>query len=142
MLSFIEFVSESEYRGSHKAPGPHNGAPMHDTSGVYPDDFHGPRGLDYYSGGERHDRESYSSITGSKGKPEKMVKIYRAVPKSTSGDEINKGDWVTPSKTYAKQHGRYFEDEGGAKILSKSVPAKHLYTDGNDVNEWGYHPDA
>ena len=54
--------------------------------------------------------------------------------------KINKGDWVTISKSYAKYHGvnnllnKY-------KILSKTVRAKDLYTDGNDLNEWGYDPE-
>jgi len=50
---------------------------------------------------------------------------------------INSGDWVTISRDYAKEHG-----EGNLnkyKIVSKTVPARNLYTDGNDIFEWGYY---
>ena len=53
--------------------------------------------------------------------------------------KIEPGNWVTINKEYAVEHGmanlnkRY-------KILTKTVPAKHLYTDGNSVHEWGYDP--
>jgi hypothetical protein len=50
---------------------------------------------------------------------------------------INSGDWVTIDRNYAKEHGE--ANLGGRyKIVSKTVPAKTLYTDGNDIFEWGY----
>ena len=42
-------------------------------------------------------------IEAAKGKPNKKVKVYRAVPKGVT--EINSGDWLTLSKEYAKMHG-------------------------------------
>jgi hypothetical protein len=51
--------------------------------------------------------------------------------------KINDGDWVTINLDYAKEHGvnnlnrKY-------KILTKTVLAKNLYTDGNSLHEWGY----
>ena len=53
--------------------------------------------------------------------------------------KINAGDWVTINKKYAEEHGKAHLN-GNYKILSKSVPAKHLYTDGNSVHEFGYDP--
>jgi hypothetical protein len=49
-----------DYRGSHTAPGPHYGAPMHDvTRDIYPKDFYGPNGFSIYADfGEHHDREA------------------------------------------------------------------------------------
>jgi hypothetical protein len=52
---------------------------------------------------------------------------------------INPGDWVTLSRGYAKRHGEG-RLNGNYRILSKRVPARHVYTDGNDLNEWGYSP--
>lgn len=52
---------------------------------------------------------------------------------------INPGDWVTLSRTYAKDHGDG-QFEGKYRILSKKVPAKHLYTNGDSIHEFGYHP--
>lgn len=51
--------------------------------------------------------------------------------------KIVPGDWVTINRKYAVEHGksvllnRY-------RILTKTVLAKQLYTDGNSVHEWGY----
>lgn len=63
------------------------------------------------------------------------LKLKPSVPSA----KINPGDWVTPNRTYAKEHGEAHLN-GKYKILSKTVPAKHLYTDGNSVHEWGYDP--
>lgn len=52
---------------------------------------------------------------------------------------INAGDWVTLNKNYAKQHGESAL-QGKYKIVTKTVPAKTLYTDANSVHEFGYDP--
>lgn len=52
---------------------------------------------------------------------------------------INAGDWVTTVRSYAIEHGRS-SLLGSYKILTKTVPAKHLFTDGNSVYEFGYDP--
>ncbi len=52
---------------------------------------------------------------------------------------INKHDWVTLNRAYAKEHGESTL-RGKYKILSKVVRAKDLYTDGNSIHEWGYDP--
>jgi len=50
---------------------------------------------------------------------------------------INDGDWVSISRDYANEHGKANLNQ--FKIVSKTVPARTLYTDGNDIFEWGYH---
>lgn len=50
---------------------------------------------------------------------------------------INNRDWVTPVREYAKQHGESHLN-GNYKIIKKTVLASQLYTDGNDLMEWGY----
>lgn len=52
-------------------------------------------------------------------------------------DKINSGDWVTIYRPYAKKHG-LSSLRGEYKILSMTVPAKNLFTDGNSIYEWGY----
>ena len=52
---------------------------------------------------------------------------------------INHGDWVTLSHQYAKEHGEAALN-GKYSILSKKVPARHLYTDANSIHEFGYDP--
>jgi hypothetical protein len=50
---------------------------------------------------------------------------------------INNGDWVTLSREYAKEHGTGALN-GKYKIVSKKVPARKLFTDGNSIHEFGY----
>ncbi len=52
---------------------------------------------------------------------------------------INPGDWVTICRRYAKEHGEA-NLQSGYSILSKTVKAKDLYTGGDSIHEWGYHP--
>lgn len=53
--------------------------------------------------------------------------------------KINPGDWVTITRGYAVEHGRD-NLRNQYRIISKVVPAKHLFTDGNSFTEWGYDP--
>ena len=53
--------------------------------------------------------------------------------------KINEGDWVTISRSYAKEHGESTL-MGSYKIISKRVKAKDIFTDGNSIHEWGYYP--
>lgn len=200
---------EDDYYGEHKAPVKGEGyAPMHDLSGVYPDDFY-TMGRKYVTD-EPWSRESLSIVQSAKNRPNKPIKIYRAVPdfnreidnqiktlnqalwyyrkwgwfkigdnvvkkyenivtskhgeldsqgdyqiipkrieqemvseierlesQKTKSVKIEPNNWVTISKSYAVEHGK--DNLGGKyKIVTKTVPAKNLYTDGNDINEWGY----
>ena len=52
---------------------------------------------------------------------------------------LNRGDWVTTSKQYAKDHGEsLFKD--AYKIISKRVRASEIFTNGDSIMEWGYYP--
>jgi len=54
---------------------------------------------------------------------------------------INPGDWVTITKDYAKLHSKaHVGNFNKGKVLTKTVYAKDLYTDGNSIHEWGYNP--
>jgi hypothetical protein len=139
-----------DYRGEHAAPGPESGKPMHDTTDVYPADFYGPRGFEYYANTHQpYDRASYDTVVAAKGTPDKMVWAHRAVPKDVykaamktsepTAHMIRPGDWVTPSREYAKEHGEGLGE--GYHIARKRVPAKHLYTNADSIHEWGYHPE-
>lgn len=48
------------------------------------------------------------------------------------------GDWVTIWKPYAQQHAKYFEGRG--RVITKTVRADELFTDGNSIYEYGYWP--
>lgn len=53
--------------------------------------------------------------------------------------QINPGDWVTITRQYAVLHGEHTL-EGNYKILTKTVKASELYTEGNSIHEFGYDP--
>lgn len=136
-------VAESNYRGAHTAPSPNYGAPGHDLTEMYPDDIYGPNGARYYGHGgfplgeKGIDQETINILNTVRGKPDKIVTIYRAVPKDIK--EINPGDWVTVNKKYAKFHGKNWLDNNFT-VLSKKVPAREIYTDGNSIHEFGWNP--
>jgi DNA polymerase III epsilon subunit-like protein len=183
--------SGAEYMGQHQAPDRDNGAPLHEltANGIYPDDIYSKDALEMYGFGGEFSAAALSLANSAKGKPNKQIKVYRAVPLSTEDEirglekqaaqimrrgripnsvttpldvseyygfvldeierlkkltpdekiKINSGNWVTPIREYAVSHGRSHLN-GKYKIVSKTVPAKHLFTDGNSIEEWGYDP--
>jgi hypothetical protein len=191
MKTFKQFITE--YHGEHESPCKESGAPLHNLSGVYPDDIYSADGVRHYGDGTSMDHFSMSIIHSAKNKPRQKISIYRAVPKVLSKDEkiselqshkahilkygkiprnvdttlnqndyydkisdelnnlqnspdtpeekytINPGDWVTTNRDYAKEHGKD-NLNNNYRILRKTVLAKHLYTDGNSIHEYGYHP--
>lgn len=65
--------------------------------------------------------------------------IESGLPEKENIKEINPGDWVTIYRPYAKEHGEGALN-GEYKILTKTVTAKELFTDGNSLYEWGWSP--
>ena len=152
----LPLVAEEEYRGSHEAPGPHYGAPLHDVSsnGMYPSDFYGPNGRRYYANeGWEFDNDAYNKVRHFKDKPNGMVSVHRAIPTSVHTEAlkkdaplkhmIRKGDWVAINKEYAKAHGDSVlgKINKDYKIASMRVPAKHVWTNADSIHEWGYYPE-
>jgi hypothetical protein len=54
---------------------------------------------------------------------------------------INSGDWVTINRDYAKEHGESALN-GKYKIISKTVKAKDVFTNGDSIHEYGYWPEG
>lgn len=52
---------------------------------------------------------------------------------------INVRDWVTLTKRYAEDHGE-LAIPNGFTVITKTVMAKDLFTDGNSIHEFGYDP--
>lgn len=181
------------YQGEHQAPTKEDGAPMHNLTGIYPDDFYSLNAVRLYSSGEPYDAETIHLIQTVKNKPKMAIKVYRAVPLIQSTEEqiaeledqkrqimkrgkipsgvktslspsgyynqisdkidtlknsptvpaprmsINPGDWVAVNKKYAVEHGKS-NLNGRYRIVTKTVPARTLFTDGNSIQEWGYDP--
>lgn len=133
----------SEYRGSHTAPSPDFGAPLHDLTGggqMYPADVYSSKAAQYYGTGyPKADKEAFDLAKKVRGNPDAEVTMYRAVPKDENIKTINAGDWVTLSKDYAKTHGESAL-QGDYKIISQKVKAKDLWTNADSIHEFGYHP--
>ena len=138
------------YRMQHRPAGPDDdsGAPFHRAEEVMPD-VTGPKGEQYYdhhavAPGRRipysqsPSAESFRQMRAAKDNPDAPVKIYRAVPKVEHG--IKPGDWVTPSRKYAEQHARQETADKDWPVVEGSAKASELWGHGDDVNEWGYHP--
>jgi len=129
------------FRGGHTAPVRDGySAPLHDLagSGLYPADIYDKKTQARYYGSAQPDidNQAFDAINATKGNPDAEVTIYRAVPKDSPSD-INSGDWVTTSKSYAEQHGDFDDDW---QILSAKVKAGDLFTDGNSAHEYGWNP--
>lgn len=131
-----------DYHGVHRAPGfdpEASGNTLDNLNGSFPD-IYGPEGLRYYGNdidNPRVDQEAISVIKKMQGDPDGEVMVYRAVPEFV--DEINPGDWVAITEEYARDHGdRYIQ--GQTRVLSKSIKAKELYSEGNSIQEFGWDP--
>ena len=72
-----------------------------------------------------------------RGEKDVKVKVYRAVSSSVKEGKLRNGDWVTPSRAYAKMHGEH-RLEGDYRIIEDEVPVNELWWDGNDSREWGF----
>ena len=66
------------------------------------------------------------------------VTVFRAVPKEVREDHIRRnGEWVSPSLSYAINHGEHRLGIDNYRIIKEAIPADQLWWDGNDIREWG-----
>lgn len=98
--------------------------------GAIPDDFW--EHPDWYSLDGPELRESMVALRKIKDSPDAEVTVYRASPK----DELNEGDWVSLSRTYAKGEGRY----ENVPVHAFKVKAKEIQFAGDSLNEFGFWP--
>lgn len=71
--------SPLEYAGDHSAPDAESGSPMHDVTEMFPD-MYTPNALKYYGRQGLDDASVIDQIQSLRGRPNRAVKIYRAVP--------------------------------------------------------------
>jgi hypothetical protein len=125
------------YRDQYTAPGASRGVPLHDFTGAYPESVYGKGAVrEFGTGNDVMDKEAISLIQKARNNPDAEVTIYRAVPKGVK--DINEGDWVTPIKQYAINHGE--NRLGNYEIITKKVKAGELFNDGNSILEFGWDP--
>lgn len=133
-------VEEDDYRLQHTAPGPDGDAPLHDltSTGVLPDDIY--THPHYYSDmSAPSSKQAHQVIKAVRGNPEAPVTIYRALPAEHAHKGIRTGDWVSTSPDYAREHGMMEHEDDDWPVVKATVQAKHLYTNGDDLREYGYH---
>ena len=126
------------YQGQHQAPTAGSGKPLFDLTDVYPEDFYSAKGVQYYGVGSPNDARVISQLQNLRNRPNESVWMYRAVPKDAPS-EINKGDWVTIDRQYAKEHGESAL-KGEFKIIKRKASARDLFTNGDSPFEMGYDP--
>jgi len=133
-----------DYRGVHRAPGfteDGSTASLDRLDVIYPDDIYDRRVAARYYGHMEDpvaDQEIIDLFSRLRGRPDVGVPVYRAVPVDAP-DELNPGDWVTPSRRYAEGHGESALG-GEYRIVEGNVPARELFTDANSIFEFGWSP--
>lgn len=102
---------------------------------VMPNDFY--THPHYYSDmNDQSYKESYKAILSVKDNPNAEIEIYRA---GVNG-ELNNGDWVTLSKTYAVEHSKS-EFGDNAQVNKYTVNVSNVQFAGDDINEFGFFAD-
>lgn len=82
---------------------------------------------------DKPSKESFDALLKIRNNPDMEIPVYRASAKN----ELNNGDWITFSKTYAKD-----SVEGTEKVFTHKIKAKDAVFAGDDINEFGYYPKA
>ncbi len=133
------YTAGDDWRMSHRAPNRNSGVTIDKADEVYGGDgsIRSPWAYRYYGEGRPYDVKAIMALSKAWKDPDGSLKVYRAVPTDVEDGRLRNGDWVSPTREYAQEHGeRYFED--GFRILEQNVPVKHLYVDGNSIHEYGY----
>lgn len=95
----------------------------------------------YHSGNEAAD-ESLAALSKvfneiRKGNEGATITVYRSVPLNVKGENLENSDWVSPSRTYAVDHGDARFGEGEYRLIEEEVKASDLFWDHNQIEEWG-----
>lgn len=127
--------SDNPYYLSHRAPDgledDETAKGAHELTRIFPDDVLAHP--DWYCGDV--DPQAVSVLKKIQGNPNAMVTIFRSVPHGV--DKINNGDWVSLSRKYAVQHGMQDDPADDWGVLEAKIPARFLWSEGNDLNEFG-----
>lgn len=133
--SLGEPSSEQPYRMEHTAPTAEYGDSAVNMLTVWPDDvFTRP---EIYT--SDNDSELFQQLKLiQNGKPDDEIVVYRTMPPDVGGI-INEDDWVSLTYHWAEIHG--FDTEVGGDdwpVYATTVRLDSLFTDGNDLHEWGF----
>ena len=128
-----------DWRIEHKAPNSQDESAhsIDKLDKVYGSDIYSPQAVYYYGEGRKYDQKAVEVIQKAHNKPNDMIKIYRAVPTNIKDTRVRNGDWVAVTKEYADEYGYRWLD-GDYKIIENTVLAKHLFNNGDSIQEFGY----
>lgn len=139
--SFTDQAYWLQHRPSDlEAAANHEGASLiwdiANPDGVFPGDMlqHPEYYLEPYK--DKDVKESVAILKRIQGDPEAEVTVYRGSP----SDDLNRGDWVTLSRSYAEKYagdGAY-SDNPSSRVGSFKTKAKYLTWDGDSWLEFGY----
>lgn len=135
------YDADSGWRMNHQAPNSHDdtGHSLDQIDRCYGGDgsIYSKHAVYYYGEGRSYDAKAIRVIQSARNNPDAMIKIYRAVPPEVKDTRVRNGDWVAVVKEYAEEHGDRLLD-GNYRIIENIVPAKHLWNNGDSINEFGY----
>ena len=69
---------------------------------------------------------------------EPVMRFYRAVPKDVRESYFRNGDWITPEKEYAQEHGLRQFGAGKYRVIMEFAKPSDVWWNGDDICEWGY----
>ena len=96
-------TAQEEYHGQHTAPTKQD-APLYDLTQEYPEDIYSFEAARLYGDNLPYDQQSIAIIHSCRNKPNKQVKIYRAVPNINANIE-NEIKNITTLINYVNQYG-------------------------------------
>lgn len=134
-----------------------DGPPLHDMleDGMMPADFYDSmHQYNHYSDGSSGAVEAMSTIRRYRGRPDKLVTIWRGAPalnpesRNAKRGEINNGDWIALTRQKALAESRETNDPPSGSLPASHparyhiwwarVPARHVRNAAGDLTEWGY----
>ena len=137
----VGYDADFNWRMNHQAPNSHDdtGHSLDQIDRCYGGDgsIYSKHAVYYYGEGRNYDSKTIRVIQSARNNPDAMIKIYRAVPTNVQDTRVRNGDWVAVVKEYAEEHGDRLLD-GDYRIIENIVPAKHLWNNGDSINEFGY----
>ena len=83
-------------------------------------------------------KESIMNLRNAVDGKKKTITMYRSVPSSVKENSFRSGDWITPSKQYAKDNALVHGWGRKYRIIEQEVSVDDVWWDNNDINEWGY----
>jgi hypothetical protein len=128
-------MTDYPWRGSHRPMA--DGSRLFDLTeaGSYPPDVYDHP--EYYATPGDNGWASVPIIAAVHGKPDAVIRIYRAVPDGVT--DIHPGDWVSIEEGYARTHAILTDDPADDwPVITAETTADQLRSDGSSLAEFGY----